>query len=255
MDSQPYPPSPRTSRVVRVFISSTFRDMQAERDFLVKQVFPELRRRCRERAVEFVEVDLRWGVTEEQAERGEVLPICLREIELCRPYFIGLLGERSGWVPDQMEPQLMEEQPWLAEHREHSVTALEIVHGVLGNPEMASRAFFYFRDTTYIKALPPESRADFLSEDPTARAKLERLKERIRLSRLPLKENYPDPETVGKLILEDLWGAIDQEYPPGEVPDPLDREAQEHEAFAASRAKVYIGRQGYFDRLSRHVER
>ena len=254
MDSQPYRPSPRTSRVVRVFISSTFRDMQAERDFLVKQVFPELRRRCRERAVEFVEVDLRWGVTEEQAERGEVLPICLREIELCRPYFIGLLGERYGWVPEQIEPQLMEEQPWLAEHREHSVTALEIVHGVLGNPEMASRAFFYFRDTTYIKALPPESRADFLSEDPTARAKLERLKERIRLSRLPLKENYPDPETVGKLILEDLWGAIDQEYPPGEVPDPLDREAQEHEAFAASRAKVYIGRQGYFDRLSRHVE-
>jgi hypothetical protein len=33
----------RTARVIRVFISSTFRDMHAERDHLVTVVFPELR--------------------------------------------------------------------------------------------------------------------------------------------------------------------------------------------------------------------
>jgi len=117
-------PTVTKQRVVRVFISSTFRDMQEERDILIKKVFPELRRRCRERGVEFVEVDLRWGVTEEQAERGEVLPICLAEIDNCRPYFVGLLGERYGWVPDRIAEDLLETQPWLAEHREHSVTAL-----------------------------------------------------------------------------------------------------------------------------------
>lgn len=53
------PKTPSHQRLVRVFVSSTFRDMHAERDELVKFVFPELRRRCRERAVEFVEVDLR----------------------------------------------------------------------------------------------------------------------------------------------------------------------------------------------------
>jgi len=42
-------PSPKGDRVIRVFISSTFRDMQAERELLVKQVFPELRRVCAER--------------------------------------------------------------------------------------------------------------------------------------------------------------------------------------------------------------
>ena len=31
-------------REIRVFISSTFRDMQEEREELVKQVFPQLRR-------------------------------------------------------------------------------------------------------------------------------------------------------------------------------------------------------------------
>lgn len=30
---------------IRVFISSTFKDMQAERDYLVRFVFPKLRKR------------------------------------------------------------------------------------------------------------------------------------------------------------------------------------------------------------------
>jgi hypothetical protein len=121
----------QADRVVRVFISSTFRDMQAEREELVKRVFPELRRRCRERQVELVEVDLRWGVTEDQANQGRVLPICLAEIERCRPYLIGLLGERYGWIPPEIAPALIQEQPWLAENRDHNLTALEINSRIL----------------------------------------------------------------------------------------------------------------------------
>jgi len=60
-----------TSRVVRVFISSTFRDFGEERDLLTKRVFPELRRRARERFVEVIGVDLRWGITEEESQKGE----------------------------------------------------------------------------------------------------------------------------------------------------------------------------------------
>ena len=58
------------ARQVRVFISSTFQDMHAEREELVKFTFPELRRRCRERRVEFVDVDLRWGNPDEQKAEG-----------------------------------------------------------------------------------------------------------------------------------------------------------------------------------------
>src|ERR1017187_10541057 len=49
------------NRRIRVFVSSTFRDMVEERDELMTQTWPELRRFCRERQVELVEVDLRWG--------------------------------------------------------------------------------------------------------------------------------------------------------------------------------------------------
>jgi len=43
------------NRVIRVFVSSTFRDMQAERDELILRVFPQLRRLCEERGVSFVD--------------------------------------------------------------------------------------------------------------------------------------------------------------------------------------------------------
>ena len=54
-----------TWKTVRVFISSTFRDMQAERDHLVRFVFPRLRQHLLPRRIHLVDVDLRWGVTSE----------------------------------------------------------------------------------------------------------------------------------------------------------------------------------------------
>ena len=100
-------------RIVRVFVSSTFRDMQADRDELVKHVFPRLRKLCESRGVTWGEVDLRWGITDEQTAEGKVLPVCLAEIRGCRPYFLGLLGERYGWVPEEIDPALIEQEPWL----------------------------------------------------------------------------------------------------------------------------------------------
>src|SRR4030042_4224898 len=103
---------------VRVFISSTFRDRHAERDHLVRVVFPELKERCRKRHVNLIDVDLRWGVTEEQAVGSGALDSCLDEIDSCRPYFLGLLGHRYGYIPPGQD---------------HSITAEEIYHGVLHN--------------------------------------------------------------------------------------------------------------------------
>jgi nephrocystin-3 len=51
------PEPPTANRRIRVFVSSTFRDMMEERDELMTHARPELRRFCRERQVELVEVD------------------------------------------------------------------------------------------------------------------------------------------------------------------------------------------------------
>ena len=88
------------NRRIRVFVSSTFRDMVEDRNELMTHAWPELRRFCEARQVELVEVDLRWGIAEEQSTRKETLKLCLDEIRACRPFFIGLLGERYGWGHD-----------------------------------------------------------------------------------------------------------------------------------------------------------
>src|SRR5207253_9782209 len=62
-----------TWRTVRVFISSTFRDMHAERDHLIKVVFPALREELEKHRVHLLDIDLRWGVTREQADNDEAL--------------------------------------------------------------------------------------------------------------------------------------------------------------------------------------
>jgi nephrocystin-3 len=229
--------------------------MVEERDELMTRAWPELRRFCRERQVELVEVDLRWGIAEEQSTRKETLKLCLDEIRSCRPFFIGLLGERYGWAPgaDAYTADLQEEQPWLRGLIGKSVTELEILHGVLNNPEMAGRSFFCFRDPAYAQARG----ADFLSENAGAAAKQDALKEIIRRApaekRIPLHEAYPDPHALAALVLEDIQAAIESQFPIVDIPDPLTREARDHEAFAEIRRRTYIGRPDYFARLDRHA--
>lgn len=41
----------KEQRAIRVFVSSTFRDMQEEREELAKRVFPQLRKLCEQRGV------------------------------------------------------------------------------------------------------------------------------------------------------------------------------------------------------------
>jgi tetratricopeptide (TPR) repeat protein len=92
------------TRTFRIFVSSTFEDMVAERDVLHRFVFPRLRELCRRYGAHFQPIDLRWGVSEEAGEDQRTLPICLDEVDRCRklscgPNFIAFLGDRYGWRP------------------------------------------------------------------------------------------------------------------------------------------------------------
>jgi WD40 repeat protein len=176
---------------VHVFISSTFKDMHAERDYLVKRVFPQLNEWCEQRRLRLVDIDLRWGVTEQDAQNRNVVKVCLDKIDACRPFFLCFLGQRRGWVPkyrsnsadesNDIPLSTISEFPSLEKYAGiTSVTELEIVHALVDplhrgrqrDPERpgeyyepAEYAFFYLRDDSYLEQIAsPELRKIYTND-------------------------------------------------------------------------------------------
>lgn len=252
-------------RAIRVFVSSTFRDMQDEREELVKRVFPSIRRLCEQRGVAFAEVDLRWGVTDEQKAEGAVLPICLAEIDRSRPYFIGLLGQRYGWVPESLPDDLAAQLPWLRSLADTSVTEMEILHGVLNDPGAIDSAFFYLRDRAWM-ANATTDQLTLLGERPSAeevaalgadvaeraaarrQARLEELRQRIHASGAPAFD-YGDVRSLGERVHADLVALVDKLYPASDVPDLAARETSAHDAYSAAQVRGTIRRPALEARL------
>jgi tetratricopeptide (TPR) repeat protein len=237
-------------RNVRVFISSTFRDMHAEREELVKHVFPQLRDFCERRRVVLTEVDLRWGIPQEEVDAGKVLPICLAEVTNCHPFFVCLLGDRYGTVVESIPDELLESEPWLKEHSGKSITELEILHGALNRTDPPVHAFFYLRSPARAEPSPGVISG---AEDVVSESKLSTLKRRILGSGLPVRE-YASPQAAGKLLLNDLEELFGRLFPEGTSPGPLEQETLAHDAFAESRSRIYVGLQYYFDRLDEYAD-
>ncbi len=222
-----------TSSELRVFISSTFRDLQEEREHLAKKIFPEIRALCRERGVTFTDIDLRWGLTDEQSALGTIIRTCLEEIDRCRPYFIGIVGSRYGWAPEYhevaMDPDLFARYPWIEEAAfdEASITEMEFMHGTREPSDSGVQsAFFYRRETE-----------DSYEEDAD---KLKRLVDRAASHGYPIRE-FTTIDSLGECVLADLREIIDRVWPVEHQPTPLDRTRRSHAAFAASRRRAYIG--------------
>src|SRR4051794_26447491 len=92
------------NRTIRLFVSSTFADFQAERGVLHKDVFPEISRICVPNGFEFEPIDLRWGISDEAVLEGYTTGICFDEIARCRAVsprlnLFFLVGNRYGWRP------------------------------------------------------------------------------------------------------------------------------------------------------------
>ena len=265
-------------QTIRVFISSTFRDMHAERDHLVKVVFPRLRERLERYRVELIDIDLRWGITEAQANDGRVLELCLQQIDECRPYFVGLLGQRYGWVPTELAESAVRAYGWVGNEKQKSITELEIQHGVLNNPDMSARAFFFFRDEQALQDVPEEQRDSIFREtDPVYAEKLSLLKERIVASGCPVtaysarwepslrdsgmqtRGRLTGLEGFGEAVGERLFSAICTEHgfddapPNNETEDDSRTESDYHERFIHSRLKTYVYRETIHNDLLQYV--
>lgn len=85
-------------RIIRIFVSSTFKDMDFERDYLKDFILPRLNKELIQYEI-FVELcDLRSGITQnfssEQEQEEFILQSCFRAIKTSHPYFIALIGDK-----------------------------------------------------------------------------------------------------------------------------------------------------------------
>lgn len=208
--------------IIRVFLSSTFRDMAVERNHLIQTVFPRLKRLALAHGITVQEIDLRWGVTEEQVHRGETVAICLDEIDRCRgypPFFIGMLGERYGWVPDTDAMEALahhlagrEKSEALcrcAREQGMSVTEMEIRYGVLDQPQARRHAFFYNRAPELTALLASQPGANILQfYDPEYDQQQAKLKSELARHGLLRLDGYRSVLELGEDIERLLSAAI-----------------------------------------------
>ncbi len=217
-----------------IFLSSTFRDVGAERDWLRERAFVRLGEQLRARCHHLDTIDLRQGVetaSEADAAKREmqVLKVCLQEIDRSKPFLVSMLGDRYGWIPPPERITAAARDAGLPPSVEvagRSVTELEILYGVLENPDQKKRSWFCFR-TVERAGMPPEIAAKFPAETPSndpdsSAGRLRALKERIRREMPDRLREYTlrwDPaagmltgfDDLDRQVERDLWSDLDVE--------------------------------------------
>lgn len=153
-------------KTISFFISSTFRDMDFERDCLNNIVAPKLQEHYLRYGYHVRFFDLRWGVTandKEQVEEREkkILRTCFDAIDDCKPFFIALLGHRYGWIPEKnicLSSEKLQENVFKQIGIDYpSVTAMEIAYGIFEKQNYSRSLVFIRNKSSYknIKDLDP----------------------------------------------------------------------------------------------------
>jgi WD40 repeat protein len=131
-----------TGYTIRIFVSSTFADLHAERDALQASVFPRLRTLCESQGARFQAIDLRWGVSQEAALDQQAMAICIEEIRRSqrispRINFLSLLGDRYG---TRLPPESI------------AAADFEAISGAVSSSDASLLSAWYRRDEN---AVPP----------------------------------------------------------------------------------------------------
>ena len=258
----------RHQRTARVFISSTFRDMHGERDLLTRFVVPEVRARAEKHGIAVAEVDLRWGVTEAAVQNNEMLPLCMDEIDQSN-FFVGMVGERYGWVPEEYATPNEPRFDWLKNHPAgHSITSLEMEYAMKKESEGDIDCIFALRSNEFGVQIPKEHREDFVDAHPQASQRLANFRCWIQERSECVLDGYPAAwhgvvdgkpmasglEELGRFFVEKLWKAILSRFEDDQQPEEKDAASfNAHRSYLVAKASEFIGHKTLVDFSEREL--
>lgn len=172
------------------FVSSTFEDMQAERDLIKKSIAPVLNKKLNKYGINLEFIDLRWGIDTKNLSIVEsnrkVLTACFNEIKNSEPFFISFIGEKYGYIPEikdivaafysyGLESQLYEDK---------SITEMEIKFADEYYKDK-TKTLYFFRDEVDYKTDENAKKRYTIENEEEDKPKLINLKNKI-------KKLYPD---------------------------------------------------------------
>lgn len=133
---------------IDLFVSSTFLDTKRQRTYLVTRVFPFVNEWCLKHNIVFNPIDLRWGITNEESEKGQTVKLCLKRVSESNPILLSFLGDRYGWIPSRNDLKDLE-----GVELGKSITELEIIEGLFGkvfHGNIKDAIFCFYHDKNYI---------------------------------------------------------------------------------------------------------
>ena len=244
-----------------IFVSSTFRDMDMERDAIQQLVYPRLNALARQHGQSISFCDLRWGIDtsllESESGSRKVLDVCLDEIDRCQPPMVVILGYRYGWIPSENLVQTTAQRKQLQlDSLRKSVTALEIEYGALANSERVKNTLFYFRE---FEGVVPET---FEQEDDEHTALLNQLKSRIweltggkvRTYTVRWEQDHLEGiDDFAQMLTEDLRGLLLPQWEDFYRMTPHQKEMHTHWTFVQEKAAMFRARKALADTLLQEI--
>ncbi|MEZ5942515.1 MAG: DUF4062 domain-containing protein [Planctomycetaceae bacterium] len=173
---------------LRVFLSSTFVDMIAERDALQRTTFPSLYRTA---PVDVIPIDLRWGIRDENTIGGKLIDLCLDSVSRSS-VFVGMIGQRYGAViADEILATKLPQRDYLKLGLSLTECEIRAAFAMKESGEGPQHLFFGFRknDWTFlderVRLLLPDAFRnyapyEFADDDPALLGKLADLRDFIR---------------------------------------------------------------------------
>lgn len=274
-----------------IFVSSTFLDMQAERDHLRNVVFPELEERLRERCHYLEPVDLRFydiaakikqdhdtgAIKHDHARELLVLKVCLREIYRSRPFLIAMIGDRYGEIlPQDLVLAAAGEAGFSTDPCGKSITALELNYALSEHPGQCRRTHVYLRGPLPYERMGPVAAAyshrhsgepgateladrvdamkEVLERDPRLAGRVHRYSARWDEKASP--PSVAGLDAWGREVVEHLWKDLEEEtrafiHPPPTTWD--ERERQALEEAIARHARTFVGLEKGRETLTRSL--
>jgi WD40 repeat protein len=217
-------------KTLKVFVSSTFKDLELERDRLA-QVFHNIKENIFARQLSLIPYDLRWR---DRHQGEDIVKWCLDMLDRCQ-YFVGILGYRYGWRPPF-------DRDGKVNQSRMSVTEMEFRQAMATMPR--ERRFFCLGD---IKSYGTAELASESQEDIQA---VEKLKQEL-ITRGETVYTYSNFNELLTIIERELENRIDHDYDPArKVPPEIYTRKAALASVVAEKQRGFVGREQYVAALN-----